>query len=255
MNQSIDQLSINTIRTLSMDAVQQANSGHPGTPMSMAPVIVRPVAAPFKIRPGRSALAQPRPLRAVDRPCLDVALFDAAPGRRARVDSKHRGAQRADADPGRIKKFRQLDSKTPGHPEYGLDAGVETTTGPLGQGVATASAWRSPRNGSAAISIGRASRLFDFDVYALCGDGDMMEGDQQRSGVARRPFETRQPVLDLRQQPDLHRRQHQLGASRRCRQTLRGLWLERFARRRCQRPSRPRWRACEISGRRTTGRR
>ena len=76
-----------------------------------------------------------------------------------------------------IKYFRQLGSRTPGHPEYRLTTGVETTTGPLGQGVGErAWAWPSPRGGWPPATTGRASTLFDFDVYAICGDGCMMEG-------------------------------------------------------------------------------
>ena len=132
---SLDQLSINTIRTLSMDAVQQANSGHPGTPMALAPVIyslwqnhlrydpgdpVWPNRDRFVLSAGHASmllysmlhLAGVKAVGADDQPLADLAVP---------LDE--------------IKKFRQLHSKCPGHPEYRLTAGVETTTGPLGQGV------------------------------------------------------------------------------------------------------------------------
>ena len=107
-----------------------------------------------------------------------------------------------------IKRFRQLDSKCPGHPEYRWTSGVESTTGPLGQGIATsvgmavASKWLAARYNRPGFE------LFDFDVYAIGGDGGLMEGVSQRGGLVRRPPAARQPLLDLRQQPHLHRRAH-----------------------------------------------
>ncbi len=100
-----------------------------------------------------------------------------------------------------IKKFRQLDSRTPGHPEYRWTAGVETTTGPLGQGVgnsvgmAIAGKWLAARFNQPGFEI------FDYNVYAMCGDGDMMEGVGQRSRIPGRPSEAFQPLLDLRREP------------------------------------------------------
>ncbi len=176
MTQSIDQLCINTIRTLSMDAVQQANSGHPGTPMSMAPVMYGLWQRHLKYDPADPSW----PNR--DRFVLSIGhasmllystLFLA--GVRA-LDAKQQVLNQPTLTLDDLKKFRQLDSKTPGHPEYGLTAGVETTTGPLGQGVANsvgmaiASKWLGSYFNRPELEI------FDFDVYALCGDGDMMEG-------------------------------------------------------------------------------
>ena len=85
-------------------------------------------------------------------------------------------ARRAAVSLDDIKQFRQLDSKCPGHPEYQLTSGVETTTGPLGQGAATASAWRSAARWLARHFNRPDFTMFDYDVYAMCGDGDMMEG-------------------------------------------------------------------------------
>ena len=115
------------IRALAIDAVEQANSGHPGMPMGMADVADRAVDPLPEIRRRRPALARPRPLRAVRRPWLDAALCAAAPHRLCR-----HGHRRSAAN------FRQLHSPAAGHPEYGEHPAIETTTGPLGQGLATA---------------------------------------------------------------------------------------------------------------------
>jgi transketolase len=176
MTQSVDQLSINTIRTLAMDAVQRANSGHPGTPMSMAPVMYELWQRHLRYDP-----ADPLwPNR--DRFVLSIGhasmllyatLYLAGV---CALDEQGRPTHPPALTLEDIENFRQLDSKTPGHPEYGLVAGVETTTGPLGQGVgnsvgmAIASKWLGTYFNRPGFE------LFDFAVYALCGDGDMMEG-------------------------------------------------------------------------------
>ena len=134
-----------------------------------------------------------------------------------------------------IRRFRQLGSKAPGHPEYHWVSGVETTTGPLGQGVATsvgmaiAQKWLANRFNRPGFDI------FDYNIYAVCGDGCMMEGVGFGSGVARRPSRPRQPLLGLRQQPHHHRRQHQHHLHRRYRRPVSRLRMECSARRRCQR--------------------
>ena len=112
-----------------------------------------------------------------------------------------------------IKHFRQLDSKCPGHPEYRWTSGVETTTGPLGQGVATSVGMAIAGRWQAAYFNRQGFDLFDYDVYAVCGDGDMMEGIIERGRFARRTPQALQPLLDLRQQQDLDRGQHQAGPS------------------------------------------
>ena len=134
----LDQLAINTIRTLSMDAVQAANSGHPGTPMALAPLVYTLWNRVMRFDPAGSDLARPRPLRAVERPRLDAAVVGAAPhghaGRECRVRN---GWAEPSVTLDDIRRFRQFGSHAPGHPEYRLVSGVETTTGPLGQGIAT----------------------------------------------------------------------------------------------------------------------
>jgi len=176
MTQSIDQLCINTIRTLSMDAVQQANSGHPGTPMSMAPVMYGLWQRHLKYDPADPVW----PNR--DRFVLSIGhasmlLYSTLHLAGVRAVGEHQQVlNQPSLTLDDLKRFRQLGSKTPGHPEFGLTAGVETTTGPLGQGVANsvgmaiASKWLGNYFNRPGFEI------FDFDVYALCGDGDMMEG-------------------------------------------------------------------------------
>jgi len=173
---NLDQLSINTIRTLAMDAVQQANSGHPGTPMAMAPVaytlwnrLLRfdPV---DPIWPNRDRFV----LSAGHASMLLYSLLHLA-GVKA-VNPKYETLGQLSVTLDDIKRFRQIDSKCPGHPEYRWTSGVETTTGPLGQGYATsvgmaiASRWMSTYFNRPGFN------MFDYNVYALGGDGCMMEG-------------------------------------------------------------------------------
>jgi transketolase len=174
--QDIDQLSINTIRTLSIDAIQKANSGHPGTPMALAPVAYTlwqrflrfDPADP--IWPGRDRFV----LSAGHASMLLYALLHLAGVRAVDPDYEVVGDPAVSLED--IESFRQLDSRAPGHPEYRWTSGVETTTGPLGQGVATsvgmaiASKWQSARFNRP------GAELFDFDVYAIAGDGCFMEG-------------------------------------------------------------------------------
>ncbi len=174
--QDIDQLAINTIRTLSIDAIQKANSGHPGTPMAMAPVAYTlwqrflrfDPADP--IWPNRDRFV----LSAGHASMLLYSLLHLAEVRA--VDPEYEVVGEAAVSLEDIKSFRQRDSRAPGHPEYRWTSGVEATTGPLGQGVATsvgmaiASKWQAARfNRPGAV-------LFDFDVYAIAGDGCLMEG-------------------------------------------------------------------------------
>jgi transketolase len=172
----IETLSINTIRTLSIDAVQKANSGHPGAPMAFAPVAyvlwqrflrddpanpVWPNRDRFVLSNGHASML------------LYSMLY--LTGARS-VDSEYKVQQKPAVSLDDIKSFRQLDSKTPGHPEYGITSGVETTTGPLGQGVgnsvgmAIAGKWLEARYNRPGFDI------FNYNVYAFCSDGDMMEG-------------------------------------------------------------------------------
>jgi transketolase len=173
MARDIDQLCIDTIRTLSIDAIQKANSGHPGTPMALAPLAYTlwqrflrfDPADP--IWPNRDRFV----LSAGHASMLLYALLHLAGVRAVDPDYEVVGDPAVSLDD--IKSFRQLDSRAPGHPEYRWTSGVETTTGPLGQGIATsvgmaiASKWQGARYGA---------ERFDFDVYAIAGDGCLMEG-------------------------------------------------------------------------------
>jgi transketolase len=169
-------LSINTIRTLCMDTVQQANSGHPGTPMAMAPVAYVLWQEYLRFDPQDPIwLNRDRfILSAGHASTLLYALLHLA-GVKA-VNRKYETLGEPAVSLDDLKKFRQLESKCPGHPEDRWTSGVETTTGPLGQGVATsvgialAGKWLAQRYNRPDFT------LFDYDVYALAGDGDMMEG-------------------------------------------------------------------------------
>src|SRR6516165_1120492 len=172
----VAQLSINTIRTLCMDAVQKANSGHPGTPMGMAPVayclwqnFLR-FDPNHPIWPNRDRFV----LSAGHASTLLYAMLHLT-GVKA-VNPKYETLGHLSVTLEDLKNFRQLESKCPGHPEYRWTSGVETTTGPLGQGVATsvgvalAGKWLAEKYNRPNFE------MFDYDVYALAGDGCMMEG-------------------------------------------------------------------------------
>lgn len=170
-----EELCVNTIRTLAMDAVQKANSGHPGTPMALAPVAYTlwqdflryDPADP--LWPNRDRFV----LSAGHASMLLYSLLHLA-GVKRLDHGKPTDMPAVSLDD--IKHFRQIDSVTPGHPEYGMTTGVETTTGPLGQGcgnsvgMAIASRWLGARYNKPGLTV------FDFDVYVICSDGDMMEG-------------------------------------------------------------------------------
>lgn len=173
---TMDQLSINTIRTLSMDAVQAANSGHPGTPMAMAPTV-------YTLWQRRLRFDPDDPIW----PNRDRFVLSIGHASMLLYSMLHlTGVKAVDADYERlgepsvtlddIKRFRQLGSKCPGHPEYRWTSGVETTTGPLGQGVATSVGMAIAARWQAAHFNRPGFDVFDYDVYALCGDGCMMEG-------------------------------------------------------------------------------
>jgi len=177
VGQDLDQLCVNAIRTLSMDAVQAANSGHPGTPMAMAPVAyclwqqflrfdpqdpVWPNRDRFVLSIGHAST-------------LLYSLLHLSGVRAVSKDYETLGELSVPLDA--LKAFRQLNSRCPGHPEYRWTSGVETTTGPLGQGVATSVGMAAARQWlSARYHRPGFEDLFDFNVYALCGDGCMMEG-------------------------------------------------------------------------------
>ncbi|MBU2410487.1 MAG: transketolase, partial [Gammaproteobacteria bacterium] len=173
---SLDRLSIDTIRTLSIDAVEKANSGHPGTPMALAPVgytlwrdFLRydpdtpdwPNRDRFVLSVGHASM-------------LLYALLHLAGVKEIDADGNESGLPAVSLED--IRQFRQLGSKTPGHPEYRMTTGVETTTGPLGQGCANSVGMAIAERALAARFNRDGITLFDHDVYVLCGDGDMMEG-------------------------------------------------------------------------------
>jgi transketolase len=172
----LDALSINTIRTLAIDGVQKANSGHPGAPMALAPVAyvlwqqflrydpedpIWPNRDRFILSNGHASM-------------LLYALLHLAGVRAVNSDYARMDEYAVTLDD--IKQFRQAGSKTPGHPEYRMTTGVETTTGPLGQGIgnsvgmAMAAKWLGANYNQPGFEV------FDYNVYAICGDGDMMEG-------------------------------------------------------------------------------
>ncbi len=171
MNQAMDLTCINTIRTLSMDGVQAANSGHPGTPMSMAPVAYTLWQEFLRFDPEHAQwFNRDRFVLSIGHASMLLySLLHLANVRDA--DGKQPSISLDD-----IRGFRQLESRCAGHPEYELAPGIEMTTGPLGQGVATSIGMAMAGRWLAARFNRPDLQLFDYDVYALCGDGDMMEG-------------------------------------------------------------------------------
>jgi len=172
----LDQLCINTIRTLSMDAVQKANSGHPGTPMALAPAayvlwqnFLRydpqdphwPNRDRFVLSNGHASM-------------LLYSMLHLAGVREVDKQGKILSTPAVSLDD--IKNFRQIDSKTPGHPESALTTGVETTTGPLGQGVANSVGLAIAERWLAAHFNKPGFEIFNYNIWTFCGDGDMMEG-------------------------------------------------------------------------------
>src|SRR4026207_1924397 len=170
------QPAISTIRTLSMDAVQQAKSGHPGTPMALAPLVYT-----LRNRVMRFDPADPiwpnRDRFVLSNGHASMLLWSMLHLTRTQaVNAAYERVGHASVTLDDIRRFRQLDSKAPGHPEYHWVSGVETTTGPLGQGfaarvgMAIAQKWLAGRYNQPGFDS------FDYNVYAVCGDGCMMEG-------------------------------------------------------------------------------
>jgi transketolase len=172
----LDQLSINTIRTLSMDAVQQANSGHPGTAMALAPVVYTLWQRFLNFDP-EDPIWQNRDRFVLSIGHASMLLYSMLhlTGVKA-VDKKYEQVGTPTVSLDDIKRFRQLDSKCPGHPEYHWTSGVETTTGPLGNGVATSVGMAIAGKWMAAYFNKPEFEMFNYRIYALCGDGCMMEG-------------------------------------------------------------------------------
>ncbi len=174
--QDLDHLCINTIRTLSMDAVQAANSGHPGTPMAMAPVVYCLWQRFLRLDP-EDPIWPDRDRFVLSIGHASMLLYSMLHlcGVKA-VDAEYEQLGELSVSLEDIKQFRQLDSRCPGHPEYRWTSGVETTTGPLGQGVATSVGMAMASRWAATYFNRPGFDMFGYDVYALCGDGCMMEG-------------------------------------------------------------------------------
>ncbi|HWE52478.1 MAG TPA: transketolase [Bryobacteraceae bacterium] len=173
---ALDQLCINTIRTLSMDAVQQANSGHPGTAMAMAPVIYTLWQQHLRFDPD-DPIWPDRDRFVLSIGHASMLLYSTLHLARVKsVDPDYEQLGTPSVTIDDIKNFRQLDSKCPGHPEYRWTSGIETTTGPLGQGVATSVGMALSAGWMAKHFNKPGFEMFGYDVYALCGDGCMMEG-------------------------------------------------------------------------------
>jgi transketolase len=172
----IDELCVNTIRTLCIDAVQQANSGHPGTPMAMAPVVYTLWQEFLRFDPS-DPIWPNRDRFVLSSGHASTLLYSLLhlTGVKA-VDERYERLGTPSVSLDDLKRFRQLDSKCPGHPEYHWTSGVETTTGPLGQGIATSVGMAIGARWLAQYFNRPGYGLFDYGVYALCGDGCMMEG-------------------------------------------------------------------------------
>ena len=171
----IDLLCINTIRTLSMDAVQKANSGHPGTPMGMAPVAYTLWQRFLNFDPADANWPnRDRFVLSVGHASMLLYALIHLTGVRAVNEHEDRNAPALTIDD--LKNFRQFNSRTPGHPEYRMTSGVETTTGPLGQGCGNSVGLAMAQRFLAARYNKPGLNLFDFHVFVLAGDGDMMEG-------------------------------------------------------------------------------
>jgi len=172
----LDQLAINTIRTLSIDAIQAARSGHPGTPMAMAPVAYELWQRFLRFDPENPIWpARDRFVLSAGHASMLLYSLLHLSGVKA-VDPDYETLGELSVKLEDIQHFRQLDSKAAGHPEYRWTSGVETTTGPLGQGVATSVGMAIAGAWQAAHFNRPGFELFDYDVYALGGDGCLMEG-------------------------------------------------------------------------------
>jgi transketolase len=173
---AIEKTAINTIRTLSMDAVQAAKSGHPGSPMSMAPTAYVLWQRFLRFDPDDPIWGdRDRFVLSAGHASMLLYAMLHLTGVKA-VNRKYERLGELSVALDDIKRFRQLGSKCPGHPEYRWTSGIETTTGPLGQGVANSVGMAMAGRWAAARYNRPDFTMFDFDVYALCGDGDMMEG-------------------------------------------------------------------------------
>lgn len=164
MFDKIDQLGVNTIRTLSIEAIQKANSGHPGLPMGAAPMAYALWTKHLNVNPATS----------LNWPNRDRFILSAGHGSAMLYSLLHLAGYQVTIDD--LKNFRQWESKTPGHPEYHHTDGVEATSGPLGQGISTSVGMAMAEAHLAATYNRDSFNVMDHYTYALCGDGDLMEG-------------------------------------------------------------------------------
>src|SRR6201993_3325640 len=173
---SIDEICVNTIRTLCIDAVQKAKSGHPGTPMGMAPVVYTLWQEFLRFDPD-DPIWPNRDRFVLSAGHASTLLYSMLHLTKVQaVDAEYETVGKPSVELDDLKKFRQLDSKCPGHPEYRWTSGIECTTGPLGTGVATSVGMAIASNWLAATYNRPGHKVFGFNVYALAGDGCMMEG-------------------------------------------------------------------------------
>src|SRR5713226_8434803 len=172
----LDQLSVNTIRTLSFDAVERAKSGHPGTPMALAPLVYTMWNRVMRFDP-QDPIWPNRDRFVLSNGHASMLLWSVLhlTGTRA-VNAEYERLGQSSVSLEDIRRFRQIGSKAPGHPEYHWVSGVETTTGPLGQGAATSVGMAIARKWLAARYNRPGFAIFDYDIYVVCGDGCLMEG-------------------------------------------------------------------------------
>ena len=172
----MEQLAINTIRTLSIDAVQAAKSGHPGTPMALAPLAYTLWNRVMNFDP-KDPIWPNRDRFVLSNGHASMLLWSVLHLTEVQaVNAEYESLGKPSVTLDDIKRFRQLDSKAPGHPEYHWVSGVETTTGPLGQGVATSVGMAMARKWLASHFNQPDFEIFNYNIYAICGDGCMMEG-------------------------------------------------------------------------------
>jgi transketolase len=170
------QLAINTIRTLTIDAVQAANSGHPGAPMALAPLVYTLWNRVMRFDP-QDPIWPNRDRFVLSNGHASMLLWSVLhlTGTQA-VNADYETVGKPSVTLDDIRRFRQLGSHAPGHPEYHLVSGVETTTGPLGQGIATSVGMAIGERWLATRYNKPGSAIFDYNIYAVCGDGCLMEG-------------------------------------------------------------------------------
>jgi transketolase len=172
----IDQLCINTIRTLSMDAVQQAKSGHPGAPMALAPLVYTLWNRVMHFDP-QDPIWPNRDRFVLSNGHASMLLWSVLHlSKTQAVDAEYETLGQPSVTLDDIRHFRQINSKAPGHPEYHLVSGVETTSGPLGQGIATSVGMAIARKWLGARYNRPGFEMFDYNIYTVCGDGCLMEG-------------------------------------------------------------------------------